>query len=927
MKNLFTCLFLLCLCLFGNAQIAPYCNPVQPYPNADPNTEGGGWDIGIANVSIGTINNTTAVPTGIGGYLSCTGGDTFRVRNYTDTLIYGSAQLATCNSYNLNVTVGAYGCGGPYPSGIEAWIDWNGDGNFTGPGEYLGDQSGLLNGATGTLSFTVPGTAVPGLKRMRVYSDDEWATSIAPNPNTPCVNHYGEMEDYTINVIASPASAYVSSEAFTGAGTNMYSGGRNARILRLEVVTSPGCGALDATAFDFIANGTTNAADIERARLYYTGTVNTFSICDEYGSLPTPGAGTFTITGSQALAPGTNYFWLVYDLGPNAATGTYMDADFTRIELNSATSQVPTTTAPAGNHLVTGVTTFERRFIINNDHTYCNAVINRPGGGFAVVGSSPTPYLFQYDASLNMVSTTGYSGTVGATVIPTANGGYLLLGDDFSLVKTDINGGIEWETRLEGAYTGGRGDGGLIQDSNGDFVVTAGTQTAFTGGNRHVYVAKLSPTGVLLWAKTYAFGGVSQLGRSIIETQDGGYLVGGTEAFENLLMKIDANGVVQWHKTFVTSGTSNNEGVAEQTLCGSGYFYLGGYGDIHLIKTDLSGNLLWARRLNVGSNVWAYSIKESSDGGLLIGGQYNPAPWRGFAMKVDYDGNVVWAKQFNGPETQGSSILETPDGILFASWGWNMVAGRTGIRLNKLDRAGNSCAGSIVGVSNMPSGAFDNTPTSFTESAVSPMIFSGISTVPVTPTPGGGCTQLPLPVAMGEFTAVPVDNRIVDLGWRTLTEMNNEKFVLERSADGKAFAAFAEVAGAGNSMQTVDYAYTDAAPLPGRSFYRLKQVDFDGNSSYSEVREVVLTGEIGVSLFPNPVQPGSGVTLTVSGLGEAEVRVLVTDLLGRVIWKTGLIGGGEIKTLKIPTTGWSGIYLIEVRSDGDRWVRRLQIAN
>lgn len=116
-----------------------------------------------------------------------------------------------------------------------------------------------------------------------------------------------------------------------------------------------------------------------------------------------------------------------------------------------------------------------------------------------------------------------------------------------------------------------------------------------------------------------------------------------------------------------------------------------------------------------------------------------------------------------------------------------------------------------------------------------------------------GCT-LPtvLPISLLNFTAVLEGNQ-VNLNWSTTTEIDNDYFTIARSADGKNFDYFTKVKGAGNSNETKNYATVDYEPLPGTSYYRLSQTDFNGNTKNLTIKSVNNKNDDGMfSVFPNP---------------------------------------------------------------------------
>jgi hypothetical protein len=143
----------------------------------------------------------------------------------------------------------------------------------------------------------------------------------------------------------------------------------------------------------------------------------------------------------------------------------------------------------------------------------------------------------------------------------------------------------------------------------------------------------------------------------------------------------------------------------------------------------------------------------------------------------------------------------------------------------------------------------------------------------------GSENNSPLPVEMIYFDAQLVENKVV-LDWATATEVNNEKFEIERSTDdGATFIKIGEVNGSGNTNFTTYYTFEDQRPMKGLNYYRLKQVDFDGTFAYSEIRAVNVNESIGLSVFPNPAT--DIVHLTADGITSNQI--MITDGMGRLV--------------------------------------------
>lgn len=136
-----------------------------------------------------------------------------------------------------------------------------------------------------------------------------------------------------------------------------------------------------------------------------------------------------------------------------------------------------------------------------------------------------------------------------------------------------------------------------------------------------------------------------------------------------------------------------------------------------------------------------------------------------------------------------------------------------------------------------------------------------------------------LPIELLSFDAIMNGNK-VDLNWSTATEKDNDYFTIERSRDAISFEAVSTVDAAGNSTSTRYYADTDYDPYAGISYYRLKQTDFNGHYTYSNIVAVNYSfGDDGISIFPNP--SNGEINLTIAGLENKEVLVVIRDITGR----------------------------------------------
>ena len=171
-----------------------------------------------------------------------------------------------------------------------------------------------------------------------------------------------------------------------------------------------------------------------------------------------------------------------------------------------------------------------------------------------------------------------------------------------------------------------------------------------------------------------------------------------------------------------------------------------------------------------------------------------------------------------------------------------------------------------------------------------------------------------LPIKLISFTATLTANKTVVLKWQTAWELNNDKYEVERSTDGVNYTKLSTTNSNGNSFDQQAYSFEDASFLVGTlAFYRLKQTDLDGKSSYSKIAYVndksSLTSDY--TLFPNPLNGGNN-TIQIKGIASSEVtysNIHIADLTGRTI-SYKIIGANAIE---LNAAAPSGVYILQVK--------------
>ncbi|MCX6291213.1 MAG: T9SS type A sorting domain-containing protein [Bacteroidetes bacterium] len=157
----------------------------------------------------------------------------------------------------------------------------------------------------------------------------------------------------------------------------------------------------------------------------------------------------------------------------------------------------------------------------------------------------------------------------------------------------------------------------------------------------------------------------------------------------------------------------------------------------------------------------------------------------------------------------------------------------------------------------------------------------------------------PLPIKLLYFHA-DLNNHKVDLSWATASETNNDYFDIERSADGMNFVELLRKAGAGNTTTNRYYEDTDGSPMEGKSYYRLKQTDYDGHYTYSPIRFVNNKNEKEgfrvESIGPNPFTEEFSIHFSLDN--ASEVNITMIGLSGQVFHTENFQGTAGINTYR-----------------------------
>ena len=185
------------------------------------------------------------------------------------------------------------------------------------------------------------------------------------------------------------------------------------------------------------------------------------------------------------------------------------------------------------------------------------------------------------------------------------------------------------------------------------------------------------------------------------------------------------------------------------------------------------------------------------------------------------------------------------------------------------------------------------------------------SATPHSYTVGTVCTPV-LPVTLLSFTAARQANGSVAINWSTAAEFNNDRFLVERSIDGRSFTTIATVAANTNASITSNYSALDRVPVFGLNYYRLTQVDKDGKKTVYAVKIVTIKKiNGGISVYPNPVK-GNIINIKVADAIDSRLNVQLATMDGKVIYSGTNVQRGDALQVRLNAIPTAGIYLLKV---------------
>ncbi len=390
------------------------------------------------------------------------------------------------------------------------------------------------------------------------------------------------------------------------------------------------------------------------------------------------------------------------------------------------------------------------------DYAYCVQQTN--DDGFIVAGQTvslnPNFYYDVYLIKLNGIGDTSWTKLYSAGsfsiesryVEQNSDSGYIVCGkagNSSFLIRTNAAGNILWSKIIAGFTFITANE--VHQTSDGGFIVI-GTVSPLTGPE-NILLLKTDGSGNITWQKIFSSGANNyDDGYSVRQTNDGGYIITGATinpavSSGMLLVKTDATGSVLWTKTFNAPGTFNIGWSIRQTA-DSGYVIAGqtyttNY-NAYMIKTNSTGDTLWTRAYGGANPDYARAVQQTSDGGYMLAGitqSFGSGGAEGYLVKTDSVGNFSWSKAYGGATVEITYFgMQTNDGgYITAGSTTSFGSGSVDVYLVKTDASGNS------GCNEMNAGTVVNVPPCIV-GTVTFTVSSGVAAPALSLTTGSGGT-------------------------------------------------------------------------------------------------------------------------------------------------------------------------------------------
>jgi len=512
---------------------------------------------------------------------------------------------------------------------------------------------------------------------------------------------------------------------------------------------------------------------------------------------------------------------------------------------------------------------------------------------------------------------------------------------DIVTIKYDSAGVQQWASRYDGPGHGSDEGIAIAVDTSGNVYVT-GDSPGTSGSDDYVTI-KYNSTGDTLWSARYNGPGAYHDDPHALAIDNSGnvYVTGQSSGsgtgYDYATIKYNSSGIQQWAARYDDSLQSDI--ASSIAIDNSGNVYVTGssgtsisHGGYATIKYNSAGTQQWIARYDNGGDDAAYALVSDGGNGLYVTGvgRGTASPYSYDYLTIRYDastGDTVWTARYNG-SGNGDDYAEA---IALDRLGNVYVTGYS-IGVSSGDDFATLCYNSS-GVQQWVERY--TTAGNNTDAAIA----LAVDTLGNVYVAGYGYDAIQynnyitvkyqdasLPVELTSFSAT-VHGGDVQLVWNTATEVNNYGFEIER-LQNQNWSTIGFVAGAGTSASPRSYSYEDKNIPPGTYAYRIKQIDKDGSSKYTNVVDVVaglapLAFDLSQN-YPNPFNPTTTIEFTLPSDGRVVLKVY--DITGKEVaalldenMKAGVYQQAVFDASRFA----SGVYFARLQFAGKQLLKKL----
>ncbi len=699
----------------------------------------------------------------------------------------------------------------------------------------------------------------------------------------------------------------LTSITYNTASTSMVgvAGASEVTILRLDFLVGGAGGTLNLNSIE-VNSLNTSDADISNVKLYRT-TTTTFSTTNQLGTTQTFSSGVVTFSSlTYNLPSGTTYVWVTYTISSSATLGNTIDAKIITNKINVAGSTYPATDqSPSGSRTISG----------SPGGIYSNLSLwLEPGRGLTLSGSDITSW---DDQSGNANTFTG-----GATK-PT----YVANGMCYNEI-TRWASGVSTMTATPNSL------------SDWTFYFILNTATGLTIADAS-FVVKYDQ-----WPSTGKYGYTRKLIADYTSTISSNFSKADLLRFDHTTSNSNVNIYSQVDGVLASDnlncGTTTLDGPIYELHCDNGDFcefigyntqitsstsqtqiesYLSLKYGITLQRSRVSSTYLnsngstifsdagtyWNDIIGIARDDYSVLLKKQSktqdDSNRVYIGTLAASNSANTSVAADFGGDrasIVIGNNGGYSYTMNSTAAEKPSGINYrinrefkvtntgftGSYSFQVVldskaspASVTDSHLRLLVDDDGDFSNATIYASGASGITISYSNPTITVSGISTSIQSANTTKYFTI---GSASSTTLPIELKNFDAV-CRNEAIYLNWVTASETQNDYFVVERSGDGLVFDALGYVKGAGNSYSDRHYNWEDLSAFGKSMIYRIKQVDIDGNYTYSgNIQPAYCYDEDVVSVYPNPFL--HDVYMEINNINISPFEFKIFDGFGNVVY-------------------------------------------